>query len=426
MDAPRAHPPRIELAFPDHGLSYDNSRMTYRNDGREHLFAGHTGRIFILLTVILVFLQLTTRLLPPLLPLIIDDLGITSFLAGIALTMLRISRALTEYPSGRFADQLSRSTVILVCLGFVIAGVATISLAISYPLFLVGVVIFGLGLGLYSPASRALLSDIFEKKRGRAFGLHMMGNDLSGVLAAVIAIWVASLADWRIAFSGLLFILILFPLVFYRASREPIRVGGIDIALGETVSRLLEDPSIRWILVIYSLFVLASSGMISFLPTFLIEVHGASFSLASSAFALVFAVGLLSKPSSGLISDWVPRELVGGACLVIAAGGLAVLVTESARMTIIAGVAIYALGQRGVPPALQAFLMDRFPDGSMAGDLGAMRAFYMTLGSLGPSYTGFMIERFGFVLAYSTLSFFFLTSGSILFWLFASGRMKRS
>lgn len=58
--------------------------MVYETDGPERLFTGHTGRIFIILTLILVSLQLTQRLLPPLLPEIIDDLAITAFLAGVA------------------------------------------------------------------------------------------------------------------------------------------------------------------------------------------------------------------------------------------------------------------------------------------------------------------------------------------------------
>jgi predicted MFS family arabinose efflux permease len=390
--------------------------MTYESDGAERIVTGHTGRMFILLTVLLVCIQLTQRLLPPLLPTIIDDLAITAFLAGAALTLSRVARAVMEFPSGRAADQLTRTTVIVVCIVLVTAGVTVLALAQSYVTLLVGVTVFGAGFGLYGPSSRALLSDLFEEKRGRAFGIHLTGGDISGVVAAGVALVIVSVATWRGAFLPLAVVLVPLLVAFYVLSREPIRTRSVDLGLRPTLSRLFRDPALRWLVVVYSLFVMASSGMISFLPTFLIEVHGFAFAFASSAFALVYAVGIVVKPASGTLSDRVPRPLVAGGSLVLAGGGLAAVVAAPVKWMVIGGVVVYALGQRSVPPALQAFLMDRFPDESMGGDLGAVRTVYMTVGSLGPGYTGFVASTTGFVPAYVSLLLFFLVGGLILLW----------
>lgn len=400
--------------------------MVYVTDDQERLFKGHTGQIFVLLTVLLLCLQLARRLLPPLLPTIIDDFGITAFSAGVALTLLRISRASMEYPSGRFADQLSRTTVLVVCLGVIIIGLSILSLAISYWIFILGVVVFGLGSGLYSPASRALLSDIFREKRGRAFGIHMMGSDLSGILAAGIGVLIVSIATWRGAFLPLATVLVALLIAFYLLSRETFKIESVEFGLQKTGIRLFGDPSLRWIVLVYSLYVVASSGFISFLPTFLIEVHGASFELASSAFALVYGVGAIAKPVSGFLSDSIPRTSVAGGNLIVAVSGLVLLVIAPVTGVALGGVFLYAIGQRGVPPALQAFLMDRFPDESMGGDLGAMRTIYMTIGSFGPALTGFIASRFGFVPAYTSLILFFLSGGLILIWFSVFGWPKSS
>jgi predicted MFS family arabinose efflux permease len=353
-------------------------------------------------------------LLPPLLPAIIEDLSISAFLAGSALTIFRIARASMEYPSGRLADQLSRTTVLLVCISLVILGVLLLSQALSYLVYVLGVTLFGFGLGLYSPASRALLSDVFVEKRGRAFGIHFMGSDISGVAATGVAVVVLSIGTWRSAFLplavGLVFLLIL----FYFYSREPIRINSVELGVRDTVGRLSKDPTLRWMLVVYSLFVMASSGVISFLPTFLMEVHDFSFVYASSAFALVYGVGVVTKPISGFLSDVWRRPPVAGGNLVMAACGLGIIAFAPARAIAIGGVLLYAIGQRGVPPALQAFLMDRFPDGSMGGDLGAMRTIYMMVGSLGPGYTGLVASTLGFVPAYTSMILFFFAGGLIL------------
>jgi len=388
--------------------------MVYVTDGEERLLSGHTGRLFFLLTLILVCLQLTQRILPPLLPAIIDDLSISAFLAGAALTLFRIARAIMEYPSGRLADQLSRTTVLLACILLVIVGVVFLSLAVTYPNFLFGIILFGFGFGLFSPASRALLSDVFVEKRGRAFGLHLMGGDISGVLAAGIAILVLSIGDWRGAFLPLSILLCFLLISFYFYSREPIQIGRVELEVRETAGRLFADTTLRWILVVYALFVMASSGVISFLPTFLIEAHGFSLELASMAFAMVYGIGTLAKPASGYLSDLLPRPPVAGGSLLIASCGLGLLVVAPVLELAIVGVFLYAIGQRGVPPALQAFLMDRFPDGSMGGDLGAIRTVYLTVGSFGPGYTGLIVSTLGFVPAYSSLVLFYVTGGAIL------------
>ncbi|MFB6161368.1 MAG: MFS transporter [Haloferacaceae archaeon] len=390
--------------------------MTYENDGRERVFTGHTGRLFVLLTVIVVCLQLAQRLLPPLLPTIIDDLGITAFLAGVALSLLRLGRASMEYPGGRFADQLSRTTVVLVSLGFGIVGVVALALSTTYAVFLVAVAVLGMALGLYIPSSRTLLSDIFEEKRGRAFGINMVGSDLSGVAAAGIAVWIVSVATWRGAFLPLALVLVPLAVLLARMSREPVRVESVGLGLRETASRVFRTRSIRWLLVVYALFMVATNGVMSFLPTFLIDVQGVSLAFASAAFALVFAVGVVARPVSGVLSDRLPRPLVSGGSLIVTAAGLGLVVYAPVEAAAIAGVVVFAFGLKGVPPALQAYLMDRFPEESMGTDFGAFRAVYKTVGSLGPGYTGFVAHAYGFVPAFTSLLLFFLVGGTILVW----------
>lgn len=395
--------------------------MVYETDGTERIIGGHTGRILLIITLLLVSLKLTQRLLPPLLPEIISDLAISAFLAGVALTLLRIARASMEYPSGRFADELSRTTVLLVCIGIVIVGVAVLSLAVSYAIFIVGVLVFGVGFGLFTPAARALLSDVFEEKRGIAFGIHMIGGDLAGILAAGIAIVIVSVATWRAGFLPLAIVLIPILVLFYWISHEPIKIAPVEFGIRETGGRLVKDPSLRWLVVVYCLFVMGSSGVISFLPTFLIDVHGFSFAFASSSFALVYAVGIVAKPISGSLSDRIPRPPVAGGSLILASIGLLLVITSPYRWLVIFGIIGFSFGQRGAPPALQAFLMDRFSNETMGGDLGAMRTVYMSVGSLGPGLTGFFASTLGFTVAYFSLLLFFLLGGAIILWFSLTG-----
>ncbi len=388
--------------------------MVYAYNRPERLFRGHTGRLFLLITTIWLCVSLTSRLLPPLLPAIIDDLAITAALAGIALTAERMVRAGVEYPSGRVADDLSRTTMLLACIAFVIVGVVLLSLATSYALFLVAIVIFGLGNGMYSPSSRALLSDMFREKRGRAFGINMLGSEVSGIIGAGIAVVIVAVATWRAAFLPLALVLLPLFVALYYVSREPIRVGRVELGLEGTAKRVFGDARLRLILVVYSLYVLAASGVGTFLPLFLIQVHDVSFAVASSAFALLYATGLVAKPLGGFLSDIHSRLHVAGGCFFLGAVGLGMLVTAPTATVALVGVIVYALGYRGVPPGLQAYLMDYFPNESMAGDLGAMRTVYLFVGSLGPAYAGLSANTIGFVPAFVSFLLFFAIGGVML------------
>lgn len=391
--------------------------MTERQAVKQSLIWGYSGHMFLLLTITFIAIKITQRLLPPLLPAIIDDLGITAFMAGIALTVLRITRASMQYPGGRVSDRLTRTTVLLPALVFVVVGLAFLSISTGYLVFLFGILLFGIGLGLFDPAARATLTDLFEEKRGRAFGLHLMGGDIAGILAAGVAVWIVAASTWRGAFLPLLVLILPAPLLLSRISREPMRVSRIDLGVRETASRLLGNTKMRWLLVVYSLFVFSISGMVGFLPTFLTEVHGFSFALASSAYALLYVVGTVAKPVAGAASDKFPRLPVVITGLLCGAGGLALLVFAPTPILALGGVAIYAVGHTAIPPPLQAYLMDLFPDDNVGGDFGAVRMTYLAIGSLGPAYVGFLASQVGYVPAFTSIIGFLLLAGLILLWI---------
>lgn len=173
----------------------------------------------------------------------------------------------------------------------------------------------------------------------------------------------------------------------------------------------------RWLLVVYSLFVFSISGMVGFLPTFLTEVHGFSFGLASSAYALLYVVGTVAKPIAGAASDRFPRPPVVIAGLLCGAGGLALLVFAPTPILALVGVGVYAIDHTAIPPPLQAYLIDLFPDDNVGGDFGAVRMTYLAIGSFGPAYVGLLASQVGYVPAFTSIIGFLLLAGLILLWI---------
>jgi len=382
--------------------------------GEERLLRGYTGRLFLLVTFAFLALKIGSRLLPPLLPAIIDDLAISPLAAGAALSLLSVMRATLQYPSGRFSDGLSRKTVLLGGVVCGLVGFAFVATTPAYAVFLLGVTMLGIAEGLFSPAARALLSDLFVEKRGRAFGLHFVASDLAGVGAAGMAIVVGALL-WRVAFLPSIVLLIPVPFLLYWWSRESITIQRVAFDLQETIHRLLGIPDLRVALLAYVCIVFASQGTRGFLAAFLVAVHGFSLEFAGAMFVVLYGTGAVVKPFAGWLSDRVSRLAVVSGGMFLASACLGVLLVAPSRAVVIGAIFGYAVGQRSFAPAFQAYLMDRFPDDSMGGDLGATRTVYMGIGSLGPVYMGYVIEQINYTTAYATLILCFLGGAAITF-----------
>lgn len=376
----------------------------------EQLFRGYAGRLFLGISVGWFVLAFGRQLLPPLLPTIIADLDISSFQAGIALTGLLAMRAISHYPGGRFADELSRKTVVVGSLVTISLGFVLLSLAVSYPFFLLAVVVLGTGGGAYVISSRATAADLFVEKRGQAFGIQNAFTNTAGVAASGGAVLVLAVGTWRSAFLPIVALLAALALAVHRWNRDPYVVERVELDLLGTLRRVFHAPRIRTAVAAYILGIFAWMGMINFLPTYLQLEKGISVTLASGGFGLVFLVGAGAGPMAGVLGDRFGKLPTAVVSLVVGTVGLFSLVVGSSVPVLAVTVVAMAGGFWAFFPITQAYLMDSFADGSMGGDLGAVKGFWGLVGSLGPSYVGFIADVQSYTLAYAGLGVCLLAS----------------
>jgi MFS family permease len=395
-------------------------RVTDADDqetGEERLFTGDVGRLSLTFGVGVLTLNLGRQAIPPLLPTIIADLGITPSQAGFALTALAGAFAAVQYVSGRVTDELSRTAVLVpsllvICVGFVLLTVAT-----SYPLFVASTTVIGLGAGAYVISMRISLSDLFVDRRGEAIGLNTAAGQLGNVMAAGLAVATIAVATWRTAFLPVIAVLALVVAAVHVWGHDAYAVGRVDLDVRGTFRRLLVMPRIRWLLLAYALVIFTWQGVVGFLPTLLQVDKGLSSSLASGGFALMFAVGMLVQPFGGRLSDRFSRIGVAGGALVVGTLGVALLVTASAHLLVATGIVLLAAGMMTFPPVTQAYLLDLFPASSAGGDFGAFRTLYKLLASLGPAYVGVTAERASYTVAFGGFGVCLLVSAGILLFL---------
>jgi predicted MFS family arabinose efflux permease len=283
--------------------------------------------------------------------------------------------------------------------GFVVFGVAG-----SYAVFVGAAVVVGLGKGLFAIPSRALVSDLYVERRGRALGVFAAGTDVGGLLASGVAVVVLAEATWRAPFVPVAVALGALTVLFVRWSDEPYRVESADLELGRTVRRLVASGSQRRTLVAYALFYFMVGGFISFFPTYLAQEKGFSPSLASVAFAVIFVVGFAIKPLAGDLSDRFRRQSVAAGGLGVAAVALVVLVVTDSTPLVWASALVLAVGYKTQFPLADAIVMDDAPAGGMGADLGAARALFLAASAVGPAYVGVAATYASYAVAFATLA----------------------
>jgi predicted MFS family arabinose efflux permease len=382
----------------------------------ERLLSGPTGRLLLAASVGWATIQTGRLVLSPMLPAIMADLRITEFEAGVAFTVMWGLYALGQYPSGRLSDRLTRPSLLVPGLALLAVGFLALASASNYALYLLGAGVVGAGAGLYPTAARALVSDLFVDRRGQAFGLHTASGDFGGAASAALAVAVLAVATWQAAFPPVVVVLLVVLLALHAWRPEPYEFRRTGLDVGGTARRLFGNRRFGVLLAAYVLYAFTWQGVVGFLPAFLQNAKGFSTGLAGGGFAALFVVGVFVKPVSGTASDRVgSKATVGGAALVVGAAALAATVAADAAALVAAGVVGFAAGLMAFPPAMQAHLMDAFPDASMGGDLGAARTVYIGLGSLGPTYVGFVAERAGYVPAFVGLVACLLVAAGLVF-----------
>ena len=376
------------------------SEATTQPSVTERLTAGYTGRMMLVIALGSMASQVGWLVIPPLLPAIIDDLAISSAQAGFALTLLTLFAAAGRYPGGRLADELSRKTVIGFCLVAWIVGFSILAVATTYPLFLLGVSVAGIGIGMYVPAAFAQLSDLFAAKRGQAFGVNNAAYNLAGILAPGLAFAVLLVGPWRLSFVVVVCVVVVLAALVHVWNEEPYVVERVELGFRATVVRTVFDPQVRRVLVVASLISFVWNGSVSFLPLYLESEHGLTSGTAGIAFASLFLVGALVTPLSGWVGDRFGslRTILVTVCFAVA--GLVTLTTTSSVAGVFVGVVVFAIGLLGFWPVMTAYMMSIFPEDSRGGDYGAIGTVYAGVGSTGPAYVGTVGQHLDYTTAY--------------------------
>jgi NNP family nitrate/nitrite transporter-like MFS transporter len=263
----------------------------------------------LLLVAVLFFVFLARVIYSPLLPSIERDLHLNHTQAASFFLFITLGYSLMNIFSGFIASELGhRSTISLAAL---LVSSATMFIALSSSLLLirVGLVLVGVGAGLYPPSGIATVTSLVNAKdEGKVLSIHEVAPNLGFILAPLIVALLLPRLAWRSCLLIISLLGLLIGTLFMIFSRG----GGFrgEAPVLRNASQILSLPSFWIATILLALGAGASIGLFSIIPTYLVFERGldpnlvntiVGMSRISSLFALFFAGYLVDRFGAKMI-----------------------------------------------------------------------------------------------------------------------------
>lgn len=360
----------------------------------------------LVLCTLALFVTVFGRLaISPIIPNITAEFGTSNALLGTALTGMWLAYAMTQFPSGILADRFGDRLVIF--LSVTGTGLTALLIVVSPTLgvFFVGTVLLGGVAGLHYSVGTAFLTRIYDDI-GTAIGIHNAGAPLAGLLAPIVVSWIAVRYGWRPAVALTAIVaFIVGALLLYGIrpveSREP------DLPMSELVdwesmtSLLLQPPLVfTGVIAIGSEF--TWQAIASFLPTFFVEYHGHSQTLAGTLFAVYFVVQGVLQIGVGALADHFGRDIAIGVAMLTGIGGLGLIVRGPDLPVIVVGIVLLGIGMAWSAAVFPRF-MDQVTEDERSVSFGLFRTVYMIIAAPGSVAVGLFADLFGWAIAFGFL-----------------------
>ncbi|MCX7160482.1 MAG: MFS transporter [Proteobacteria bacterium] len=272
---------------------------------------------------------------PPALPLLRADLGLTLVQSGFIATTFYVMGGLVGVFVGALVDRYGQKRLALLGLALMSAGGVAGVFCRNFPELLATRFLEGIGFMLFTVAGAPLLTAITtESDRPMAFSLWSAYMPTGGALALFAAPLALATFGWRSLWLGVAAYTALMAVLLARTVPAPRFGGGIGSLrlVAESVTR----PGSLALCIVFICYVGQWSSLMIWLPTFLVDERGATPATASLLTAVFVAIN-------------IPGNLAGGWALKRGAARWRVIGVASTVMALTATSALAS----GLPDALR-------------------------------------------------------------------------
>lgn len=372
--------------------------------------------------------------IPPILPLLVTDFGITYAKAGLLVTIYFTTYTVFQMPVGFVADRTKKSRLIIGGMLVLAVGMLLAAVADDYALLALSQGIAGIGGSAYHPAGMGLVSDIeTTNTEGKAMGIHSFGGIIGRMLAPLVVGGLASVSGWRTALLGAAAIGGVSALAFAFLFRSPLQhtaaSDGLTInapsssdplrtRVRSTLRGAVTVPLAWWVgglLFAKIVFGLQSGAIRTYTTAYVYAITTGSTSLANGVLFVLFTGGAVASLAFGHFADKFQRSRLLATTFLLAAVLVAATIALPPYPLVLLGwffllgVIVYG----GLP--VMNTLVSQFADHDSSGGLfGVAQTASALGGAIAPILFGAIATQYSIKLAFPTISLVGLLGGAVL------------
>ncbi len=257
---------------------------------------------------------------PPALPLLQADLGLTLVQTGFIATMFYVMGGIVGVFVGAIVDRYGQKRFALIGLGCLFAGGLFGAFASNYAGLLGSRFVEGIGFMLFTVAGGPLLAGVTQPHdRPMAFSLWSAYMPTGGALALLAAPVALATFGWRSLWLGIAAYTAVIAVLLARTVPAP-RFGG-GIGSMRLVAESVMRPGSMALCVVFLSYVGQWSSVMIWLPTFLVGERG----MAPSAASLVTALYVAINVPGNLAGGWILKRGMARSKLILVASGVMAL-----------------------------------------------------------------------------------------------------
>ncbi|MDR3200704.1 MAG: MFS transporter [Spirochaetales bacterium] len=262
------------------------------------------ARLVVLLMSVILMSNVSRLIFSPLLVPIKDELGFSQSRAGSLFLIIALGYSPGMLFSGYLTARIRHRGTILCSLLFEAAGLLLAALSGSFAVMAAGLVLVGIGSGVYPPSGNASIAAVIRPERkGIALAIHEMGPNLGFLAAPLIVLALFDLVSWR----GILLVLVCVNLcVAFIYARQ----GFGGEAYGQTpqlhrLKAVLKLPEAWFIFLLECVGLCALQGVFTILPMFLVTARNLDPDLVNKLISLSRVSCVLALIVSGALVNTV-------------------------------------------------------------------------------------------------------------------------
>lgn len=344
-------------------------------------------RNFVLLTVSNFLMFVSLQMLLPTFPVYVERIGADNLQVGLAVSLFAAAALIARPFTGILLDTIGRKIIVFTGLALLVLFSVQYFWMTSILIILVIRVLHGIAWGISTTGMSTTAADMVPKsRRGEGLGYFGLSVTISLAVAPYFGLWIVEQYGftWMFIVSCAMATASLLLLQGIQFSQLPAVQPAIRQA-GESnlLSRIFERRALMPALLVF-LYTSAYSAVEVYIAMFTEE---RSLPTAGPFFIVLAIAMFVVRPISGKLYDrFGARWLVLSGILITIGGILLLSVSRSMPALLTAG-AVCGAGLSAVMPSLQAWNVDRAPQGR----LGAASGTYMSGIDLGFSF-GSMIN----------------------------------